>query len=185
MCCIHWLGCKSPALRNPKLCGQHMLVQWNKIGRSFNRNETHYIVYNTTSGLELAARILKTTLLHMADSPLLLHHPKIYTVCVLLPMSSSSSMCHEMPKCRLRKSNVVKLMLMPTGPLTQFILSPLNNPPIPCSVNTACMHGCETREERQTRVGYERLRACVVAVSIGNLSRGKRIQVLFRYTPLS
>lgn len=46
-----------------------------------------------------------------------------------------------MPNLRFKKSKVVKLMLMPTGPLTQFMLKPLNSPPTPCSLNTVCTIG--------------------------------------------
>lgn len=54
-------------------------------------------------------------------------------------MDKSQFMTHEISNRRFKKSKVVKLMLIPTGPLTQFMLNPLNSPPIPCSLNTACV----------------------------------------------
>lgn len=45
---------------------------------------------------------------------------------------------HEMQNCFFKMSKVVKLMLMATGPFTQFMLSPLNSPRNPCSFTIDC-----------------------------------------------
>lgn len=59
-------------------------------------------------------------------------------------------MHHEISNRRFKKSKVVKLMLMPTGPLTQFMLSPLKSPPTPCSLNTVCVMANERRKRAFT-----------------------------------